>query len=106
MQLEKLKKAELVKLARELKQELKAKKKEVDSVDPDKLPLIAQTYYRNGDDHVVEIFKYSPKNGQTVLVEKIVESNKELALYKLEMAIAERLMEQVYQEEASEWMLK
>ena len=103
-QLEKLKKADLVKLARELKQENKLLKKELENVqsgelDDSKLPLFAHTYYRDGDDHVVDVMKYSPESNNVKVIEKIVEHSKDVALYKLEMVIAEKFHQQVYEKE-------
>lgn len=103
-QLEKLTKKDLVALARELKQENKLLKKELENVqsgelDDSKLPLYAHTYYREGDDHIVDVMKYSPESNNVKIIEKITEPSRDLALYKLEMVIAEKFHQQVYQRE-------
>lgn len=100
--LDKLKKTDLVKLARELKQENKLLKKELENVqsgelDDSKLPLFAHTYYKDGDKHIVDVMKYSPESNNVKIVEKITETSKELALYKLEMVIADKFHQQVYE---------
>lgn len=100
MQLEKLKKADLIKLARELKQENKLLKKEVTNVkngelSDDKLPLIAATSYKNAEgQYFVDILKYSPDENLVKLDKRIEETTSELALYKLEMVIAEQMVNQ------------
>lgn len=103
MELEKLKKTDLVKLARELRQEVKLLKKQVENVktvelDDSKLPLLAHTYYRKGNNHIVDIFRYCPTNNNIKLVNRIEETNKALALYRLEMNIAEQIESQVLEE--------
>ena len=102
--LEKLKKTDLIKLARELKQETKLLRKELENLqsgelDESKLPLYAHTYYKEGDQHVVDVMKYSPESNNVKVIEKIVERSKEIALYKLEMVIAEKFHQQVYKKE-------
>lgn len=102
--LENLKKSDLVKMTRDLKQENKLLKKEIESLkagelDDNKLPLYAHTYYKNGNKHIVEVMKYSPESKNVKIIQKIEEQNKELALYKLEMVIAEKFYQQVYNEE-------
>jgi|11_taG_2_1085331.scaffolds.fasta_scaffold01085_15 hypothetical protein len=106
-QLEKLKKADLVKLARELKQDNKLLKKELENVqsgelDDSKLPLYAHTYYKDGDKHVVDVMKYSPESNNVKVIEKIVENTKELALFKLEMVIVDKFHQQVYERSNNE----
>jgi hypothetical protein len=105
-QLEKLKKADLVKLARELRQENKILKMEVENVnnkelDDSKLPLTAATVYRKGDsEYVMEVLKYSPESSNVKLEKQMVESTKELALYRLQTVIAERFYHQNYNKES------
>lgn len=103
--LEKLKKTDLIKLTRDLKQENKLLKKELENLktgelDESKLPLFAHTYYKKGNMHVVEVMKYSPNSNNVKVIQTIKEQSKELALYKLEMVIAEKFYQQVYNEEA------
>jgi len=102
--LEKLTKKDLVALARELKQENKLLKKQLDNLqkgelDESKLPLFANTYYKKGNSHIVDIMKYSPESNNVKIVQQIKENSKELALYKLEMVIAEKMYQQVYTSE-------
>lgn len=102
--LEKLTKKDLIALARELKQENKLLKKELENLkngelDENKLPLFANTYYKNGNSHIVDILKYSPESNNVKVVQQIKENSKELALYKLEMVIAEKMYQQVYNSE-------
>lgn len=98
--LDKLKKADLVKLARELKQENKLLKKEVENVttqnvDESKLPLTAVTCYKKADgDFRLDILKYCPDNSNVKVVKSVSETTRELALFKLEMVIAEDIMQQ------------
>lgn len=103
--LEKLKKTDLIKLTRDLKQENKILKKELENLksgelDDSKLPLFAHTYYKKGNTHIVEVMKYSPNSNNVKVIQTIEEQSKELALYKLEMVIAEKFYQQVYNEEA------
>jgi hypothetical protein len=107
MQLEKLKKAELVKLARELRQENKLLKKQVDNVknvelDDSKLPLLAHTYYKQDGQHIVDIVKYSPASNNVKLHKRLVESTKYLALHKMDINVAEHLDEQTYEGDKDE----
>ena len=108
MKLEKLKKADLIKLARELKQENKLLKKQVDNVknvelDDSKLPLIAHTYYQQGKIHIVDIFKYSPESNNVKLIKRIEESSKELALHKMDINVVESNIDnQIFKGETNE----
>ena len=107
MQLEKLKKTELVKLARELRQKIKLLEKQVSNVknvelDDSKLPLLAQTFYRQGDNYVVDVFRYSPKSGNVKPFKKIVESTKHLGLHKLDINVAELIQDQKFEEDGNE----
>lgn len=99
--LEKLSKKDLITLTRELKQENKMLRKQLDNVnnsdlDEKSLPLFAGTYYKEGSSHIVDVLKYSPDSNNVKVVQKIKETSKEIALYKLEMIIAEKLFQQVY----------
>ena len=97
--LEKLTKKELISLTRNLKQENKFLKKELEKIkngelEENNFPLFAGTCYKAGDKHVVDVLKYSPESHNVKVVQKIEETTKELALYKLEMVIAEKMHQQ------------
>lgn len=94
--LEKMTKKDLVALTRELRAETKLLRKELEDLkagelDEKTLPLYAGTYYNNGGKFTVDVLKYSPESNNVKVVDRIEESTKELALYKLEMVIAEKI---------------
>lgn len=98
MQLDKMKKADLVKLARELRQELKLTKKKSGEKAVEELPLYALSQVtHNGVDKII-ILKYDLDTGKGQVVDEIEEINKDLANYLFDKKVLEYLDNQVLED--------
>lgn len=96
---DKMKKADLVKLVRELRQELKMNKKKADKVKADDLPLVGLSQVRhNGIDKVV-FLKYDLETGNAKVEKVNKESNKHLANHYFDQMVLKYLEEQELTEE-------
>lgn len=92
-------KTELNAKIRELKQNVKILTKELNdlkngTISESKLPLVASSFYKQGELYYVDILAYSPESNNVSLKTQIVEKSKELALHKFDMVTAEMMDQQ------------
>lgn len=79
MQLDKMKKADLIDLARKLKQELKLLKKTQETKESGDMPLVALSQVKhNGVDKIVRL-KYNLETGKGEVVEQIDQIHKQMS---------------------------
>lgn len=98
MQLDKMKKADLVDLTRKLRQELKSLKKTQDTKESGDLPLVALSQVRiNGVDKIV-ILHYNIETGDAKVVDIEDQMNKHLSNLKFDESVLEYLDQQIVED--------